>query len=200
MEYSLRKLYGGAITIQLPTTLLDASKFREVPDSQEVFVNGGTNTTNYQELNKNDSIIIDLLERAEEDIDVALKTHIQDISEANGVGANWFLAFSETVPDAKKIAIVLEEAKKWGKDSKGDVLVMVIGLIRLKEVSTDVVITANVPIGDDEKEVEGLHKLVEHRYHHADDDNLAFQRIKIAEAVVLKILETFHVDNWGLFG
>ena len=34
----LRELFGGAITIQLPNDLLDASELREVPDTQEVFV------------------------------------------------------------------------------------------------------------------------------------------------------------------
>ncbi len=34
----LRQLFGGTITIDLPDSFEDVSKFRQVPDNQEVFV------------------------------------------------------------------------------------------------------------------------------------------------------------------
>ncbi|RPD65918.1 Mog1p/PsbP-like protein [Lentinus tigrinus ALCF2SS1-6] len=33
-----KELFGGSITTTLPTTLIDASNFRQVPDTQEVFI------------------------------------------------------------------------------------------------------------------------------------------------------------------
>lgn len=49
------QLYGGAVTMQLPAGLLDASHVRPVPDTQEVFVAATAPSTV-------SSIIVDLLE------------------------------------------------------------------------------------------------------------------------------------------
>ena len=51
-QLSSRPLFGGAIKCLVPTTFVDASVFRQVPDNQEVFVDqGGDN-----------SFIVELLE------------------------------------------------------------------------------------------------------------------------------------------
>ena len=38
--FNVTPLYGGAVTTVLPAGFLDASLFRSVPDTQEVYVNG----------------------------------------------------------------------------------------------------------------------------------------------------------------
>lgn len=55
-------LFGGALSIVLPgdtdNTYLDVSTFRQVPDNQEVFVDGSRT---------DDSVIVELLECADEE-------------------------------------------------------------------------------------------------------------------------------------
>ncbi|EGG11971.1 uncharacterized protein MELLADRAFT_101812 [Melampsora larici-populina 98AG31] len=59
MESKQTDLFGGAIKVELPTTLIDISQVRQVPDSQEVFI------LNSKDLEKpNDlSIIIEVLQK-----------------------------------------------------------------------------------------------------------------------------------------
>jgi hypothetical protein len=47
-----RPLFGGAITTSFPSTFLDASTLREVPDNQEVFV----------DMDTDQSVIVELLQ------------------------------------------------------------------------------------------------------------------------------------------
>lgn len=51
-----RGLFGGGITIKVPNDFNDVSKFRQVPDNQEVFVSSTSDET----------LIIELLETPEE--------------------------------------------------------------------------------------------------------------------------------------
>lgn len=48
----LRHLFGGAITASLPENFEDASKFRQIPDNQEVFVDKDSDV----------SVIVEILE------------------------------------------------------------------------------------------------------------------------------------------
>ena len=48
-----RELFGGAITVDLPTRMVDVSDFRPVPDNQEVWTDA----------DRDESIILELLER-----------------------------------------------------------------------------------------------------------------------------------------
>ncbi|KAG5504469.1 hypothetical protein JKF63_04921 [Porcisia hertigi] len=58
-EMRAANLYGGAMRIRLPTTMVDVSGFRQVPDHQEVYNDADTGT----------SLIVELLSR---------QTHIQN--------------------------------------------------------------------------------------------------------------------------
>lgn len=50
-------LFGGAISMLIPTTFDDVSNFREVPDHQEVYLSGETNASMVIELmNYDDSV------------------------------------------------------------------------------------------------------------------------------------------------
>ena len=64
-SYTTRPLYGGAITVSLPSTLIDASDVRQVPDHQEVFLSPTTLTSLIFEINQyvnttNDTISINI--------------------------------------------------------------------------------------------------------------------------------------------
>lgn len=67
-------LFGGTIEIKLPSSLIDVSDFRQVPDHQEVFADGNTDT----------SFIFEILERPEHLPDQeALTYYWNDLVESN---------------------------------------------------------------------------------------------------------------------
>jgi hypothetical protein len=51
-SFGTRELYGGAITTEIPTTMIDASDIRQIPDHQEVFLSNTTLTSLIFEINQ----------------------------------------------------------------------------------------------------------------------------------------------------
>lgn len=143
----VKGLYGGAVETFLPEGFLDASLLREIPDTQEVYVNSRQDDEQYDDgLGKSESIVIDLLERVNEDDDSkALKEHVADISNLNGFSDFTFLK-NETIAPSRQCCIVSESVHKWGKINMEDRVILCVGLIRLNDLKTDIVITINVPV------------------------------------------------------
>ncbi|KAL3824135.1 hypothetical protein ACJIZ3_020164 [Penstemon smallii] len=146
--HSQRPLFGGAITTTLPLRFQDVSNIREVPDHQEVFVDP----------TRDESLIIELLD---------LKTEVADQSSAT-----WFLQDLANEQDAEE-TMVLEQSGIFEADglrfrntptvintavgqmniSKGrqgreaqNIVKVYLANLRLKEVGTDVLITAYEPL------------------------------------------------------
>jgi hypothetical protein len=76
LTFQSTSLFGGAISASLPTSFVNASRFRQVPDNQEVFVEP-----------RNDapvSVIFDLLERAPPASGrEAMIYHLEDVRDEN---------------------------------------------------------------------------------------------------------------------
>lgn len=75
-----RPLFGGAITCTLPTAFVDVSRFREVPDNQEVFADAATDS----------AIIVELLEQSDvaaSDARSAAGWHWHNLADDSGVTA-----------------------------------------------------------------------------------------------------------------
>lgn len=140
-------LYGGAISTVLPEGFLDASLLREVPDTQEIFVNSRETGEKFEDgLGLNESIVVDLLERVSEINDYgALKVHLEEITDLNA-GRNMSMVEHETLANGSQCCVATESIDKWGKQEKKETVVLCVGLIRLAEFSTDVVIMINVPV------------------------------------------------------
>lgn len=153
------KLYGGGLSADIPTGFIDASEFREVPDTQEVFVHQTVD----------DSIVIDLLECVEEDGDDAVNIHLKEIAELNNAEAHEYSRLyteqttlnqiDQTPPPFAIITIAIEPARKWGRSAHLDgshepdsqvlespLLVTVLAVVRLQDVCTDLLASYNVPI------------------------------------------------------
>lgn len=78
-SFASRKLFGGAITMTLPTNFDDVSAIRDVPDHQEVFV----------DRNSEMSLIVEILDMEEEISDEAAAQHFfKDLAQFNEVGCN----------------------------------------------------------------------------------------------------------------
>ncbi|AGO11049.1 AaceriAFR434Wp [[Ashbya] aceris (nom. inval.)] len=140
-------LYGGKISTVIPQGFLDASEVREVPDTQEVFVNN-RDAPGADGLGTNESVIVDLLERADEDDAAALRTHLEDIALRNSSGA-WQVVRCERA-GTQTTCVVVEPVLKWGQAARAETLVLCFGLLRLPQVATDVAISVNCPVAGEE--------------------------------------------------
>ncbi len=207
IEFERKELYGGAIVTKVPVGLIDASDLRQIPDTQEVFLNPSENTTDYTQLNKDDSIIVDLMERIDGDDTEAIREHFSEISALNDTSNSWKLVSIDDVPNKLNLKAYIgtgvEPALKWGRDeSKGldykPTLVVVLGIIRLKKVDTDVLVTQNVLISDKD-ELKDLEKL-QGAGSSESEENRAAKRISLAKTVVKEAISNLTVEDWNLFG
>lgn len=211
-------LYGGAISVQIPTDFIDASQFREIPDTQEVFVN----------TRQDDSIVFDLMERVEATNDQqALKDHLSEISEINNNGSQFTQLYNETrslvKPMIKKdsspayITVAIEPAKKWGKTTELEqkenvsdeekvldepLLVLILVLIRLQSVETDLLVTYNTPITrvvDLQKIQTTFGKLQSNQQEL--DTNTSNLPVRIREGIssLRNVIDSIEVNDWSLF-
>lgn len=147
-----RELFGGALTALVPTSFADASQFRQVPDTQEVFVDDGP---------AEESLIFDILEKISDADDSAIKTHFGEIVAING-GASEILTSGQLQGANYPTWTCLgeQETKKWGKEEETLTKVTIcVALVRLEKVSTDIVISYNVIQG--ERQQEGYERLQE---------------------------------------
>ena len=149
------ELYGGAITTVIPGGFLDASLVREVPDTQEVFVNS-RKEDEAKDFNDgllfNESVIVDLLQMVDARTDKdALDIHIKEIASLNKSSELHIVKY-EPLTDTTQSCICVEDAYKWGKLSEKETVAVCTALIRLADVETDVVLTINVPVTQDQPE------------------------------------------------
>lgn len=132
------ELYGGAISASLPLKMDDASNFREIPDTQEVFVasNGAV------------SVIFDLLEAVDAGNDVKQRVleHFAEINRLNGVDDASVSGDVIVIPsDAYgPIGVVKqsEQVMKFNKDLHD--ITIYIAVVHLERAATDLVVTLNV--------------------------------------------------------
>ncbi|QPG74795.1 hypothetical protein FOA43_002129 [Brettanomyces nanus] len=196
MHFQSKSLYGGAITVDLPEGLIDASTFRQIPDTQEVYVCHDSKV-----LSKNDAIIIDLMERVDCSDDSAIDSHLREVCKLNDADQNDSIileqdrnAHARNFPEDYCGWIVSgEQAKKWGRDETP--LVLILALIRLKNVGTDLLVSYNIPF-DEKSEIEDLKEVLSGE---SLAGNLALRRINVAKEVVIRILDTLKVQDWKLF-
>lgn len=186
-------LYGGAITTVIPQKFLDVSMIRQVPDTQEVFVNSRMDNEVVNDgLAFNESVIVDLLQRVKEDDDMkALDEHLREISDLNGA-QKWEILDCKQQGSVIN-SLVVEIAYKWGKKSLEGTVVMCIGLIRLNEYDTDVIISVIVPVST-ESELQSLSDAVIQKR-----PELLPSRIKTASELLEAMTSSFKVEDPTLF-
>ena len=218
--FNVTPLYGGAVTTELPAGFLDASLFRSVPDTQEVYVNGrrpaGDTSSGYNAddgLGFNESIIVDLLQRVEADDDrAALDIHLNEIDSLNGGGSHGYRVLKYELLEGlivendgtsgnngsattAQACITVQSANKWGDPRQRETVTSCIGLIRLSDVATDVLITINVPLTSQEEEEE---ELALGTAETGDSAHIP-KRTLAAYRLLLEMLRNFKVVDKGLF-
>ncbi|KAL1602798.1 hypothetical protein SLS60_006219 [Paraconiothyrium brasiliense] len=181
MSYKKVELYGGAITVDLPTAYGDASQIREVPDHQEL----------YLDEHGYSGVIFEILEYVEKSTDAeALQYHFADLVDGSGDETNmleqshasmarmpgkavYTLSFIQTPPPPDR------------PRKTPDFVAIHLLLLRLKEQGTDIMITINVPHYPGEYEEAGA------------GEKTALMRD--GDEIAKKVLESFDIKEWGLF-
>ncbi len=159
-----RELFGGALEISLPAQFVDISNFREVPDNQEIFADSARTDR---------SFIIELLEHQSDvkDEDIA-KYLFHDLCELNGVSTSEtespILNIKTTSDDVngalelecknsnfvdhfpgrcKQLLLGQQRVAKYRDASEvANVVNFYIGVVRLPDVGTDLMLTFNDPV------------------------------------------------------
>lgn len=180
----MTKLYGGAISCDLPEVAVDVSDFREVPDTQEVFI-----------LERPDgldrSVIIDLLEMVKANtLPEIIAIHLEDIID----GPPTFLAPLESSKteedfDAHFFLVKPSPSKQETDETK---LFMLIALLRLEKAESDCVFTFNIPLKCGDVTAEQLHAQMLEVTSGDGELGRCFQQLK-------HWVSTFKIQDWNLF-
>ncbi|ORX58398.1 Mog1p/PsbP-like protein [Piromyces finnis] len=143
-----RELFGGAITAVIPEAFRDASIIREVPDNQEVYV----------DINTDQSIIVELLEQAEEaSNDECGLYHFKQLAEDNNAENFEIIKnediISQDIPNIKiesikKLVLGKQIISKFNeKDPDAQNIVNIyLAVIRVPSIETDMLISYNCPV------------------------------------------------------
>ncbi|TID13286.1 hypothetical protein CANINC_004972 [Pichia inconspicua] len=124
-------LYGGAVSVQLPAGLLDASHVRPVPDTQEVFVAATTASSVL-------SIIVDLLECVPgTTLDEIVDAHAKELGLETGTAISTIAIALDTLSEP---LAELAGIRVFAATSSRPTIAL--GVLRLRApAKTDVVIT-----------------------------------------------------------
>ncbi|PPQ65092.1 hypothetical protein CVT24_003053 [Panaeolus cyanescens] len=140
--YIQRDLFGGAITAQTASDLVDASDLRQVPDTQEVFMYPHSTI----------SIIVEILQRVESSHnDDAIRFHFESLAHDNSAQSSHIESIS-VIPnergDQTPPAIVLHGEQDVPKfnHTQPDKVKIFMALYRVESKGIDLVVTFNVPI------------------------------------------------------
>lgn len=180
----MTKLYGGAIKCDLPEVAVDVSDFREVPDTQEVFILERPNGLDR-------SLIIDLLEMVKANsLPEIISIHLEDILEEPPKYIAPLVS-SKTSHDFDAHYFLIKPMSNKQETTEVK-LFMLLCLVRLDKVDTDVIFTFNVPLKSDEVTAELFQTYVTGANDGSSDLGHCFQQIK-------HWASTFEVQDWGLF-
>lgn len=207
LEIATRELYGGAITVQLPADVVDASDLREIPDHQEVFLSNRTLTSIIFEINEYQqpsSVISESSNNAASD-EAAASYHLKDVIDDtdhlsdSGIqtvrtrlsqpSMSKFSAYQST---ATIVSPELDRSRKstlplaWQTTpaQKEQLVGTIQLLVRMEDYDTDLCVRINVPLkefGDSQSEA-------------------AQNEVTVAMEVMKSIIESIDIKDFGLFG
>jgi hypothetical protein len=181
-----RELFGGALEVHLPSRFIDISSIRDVPDNQEIFADSKST---------DQSFIIELLSMSEDVRDENIGEYLfHDLCDVNGVTSSEAKVIqvvncsdSNTTDSFKQILIGQQQVAKHREEVK-NVVNFYMGVIRLKNVTTDLLITFNDPVQ--------IHP----------DSSSASNSIALgylsdhSRRVFQAVFDTLKVNDWSIFG
>lgn len=139
-------LFGGGLSAVIPHSATDVSDLREIPDNQEVFAHAHTDQ----------SLIVELLEYQGQVADQdAARYHFEDIAGSNKALEPGAFEVTSVVPLPKSELSLSECGSAWMltgtqcvskfNEEARNTVTLHLGLFRLPQFSTDVLITFNDP-------------------------------------------------------
>lgn len=180
-------LFGGALSAVLPQSATDISEVREIPDNQEVFAHAHTDQ----------SLIVELVEYQGQVADQdAVKYHFEDIAGSNKAFEPGAFEVTGVVPLSKSEVSLSDCSSAWMltgtqcvskfNEEARNIVTLHLGLFRLPQFATDVLITFNDPqsISPDSSSATSAET------HREPWTVLDFQRL----------MQTLTLHNPGLFG
>ncbi|KAM9848744.1 ran guanine nucleotide release factor [Aulostomus maculatus] len=139
-------LFGGALSVVIPHSAVDVSDLRQIPDNQEVFAHAHTDQ----------SLIVELVECQDQVADQdAARFHFEDIAGSNKALEPGAFEVTSVVMLPKSELSLSECSSAWmltGTQSiskfyeeSRNIVTLHLGLVRLPQFSTDVLLTFNDP-------------------------------------------------------
>ncbi|KAG0635228.1 hypothetical protein HOY80DRAFT_1057689 [Tuber brumale] len=187
------ELFGGAIRAAVPQSFRDAADFRQVPDTQEVYVS--------MEERMDISVIIDLNQRVQAPSDLeALDIHFQDVADDQGRAFAVVSRETITLPkmaDEPAYLMTGTSSSRPGDNPEYFIGILMV-LVRLQQQTTDILITVNIPFNTSEL-VQAEKYLVSPRAGTTGGGGEKSQMLKSGMAVLEGVLREFEVLDWGLF-
>lgn len=191
-SFATHELYGGAITVELPSPLIDASDIRQIPDHQEVFLSTKTLTSIIFEINQyvnqpdpaalyfHFTDVIAPPDRLEGELDAPTKLSFAQDSMKGFVA---YLVYGGIItPEVDKNApTTLPVDWQQTPQTTNQITKCYQLVVRMEKYGTDFCVRVNVP----------LKELVETADLEAED--------ALAKAIVEKIVATLNVKEFGLF-
>lgn len=176
---------------ELPDDVIDVSQFRQVPDNQEVFIIEKGDSTKQDK-----SIIIEILEVPESDIENSLKTHLSDLLEIEISDIEGALqAESRTGLEFEQVSNEISEKNylalfKYNPKS----ILVVYGLVRVDKVECDFLVSMFISL-DNQDYTDVKDKPLSYIIENQGSLNIQSD-IKAVECAV----KTMVIKNWSLFG
>lgn len=195
----LHDLWGGACRAVIPPEFIDISKFRAVPDNQEVFAHAESDR----------SIIFEVLEKESCEDDHICKHYFDDLAQANGAFSSSDIFYNQPLTAAECPLLAAAAAAgqsatayasagfqqvakfKEGEESANKVLIYIC-ILRLHSVSADLAIHMNVPVE--------LSQTSSSARWFTSVDETAQGSSGVSFDEFVQIVKSFEVVNWGLFG
>mmetsp|Transcript_19501 Transcript_19501/g.53419 ORF Transcript_19501/g.53419 Transcript_19501/m.53419 type:complete len:187 (+) Transcript_19501:47-607(+) len=176
------ELWGGAVLCELPASFHDASKLREVPDHQEVWVDEASDR----------SVIFEILERKEDVSDQdAVDFFVTDLATANDardcvIQSSRRVVMDEEMPHLPVSVACLrgvceQTVAKFNEGSANRIQVHIC-VVRLLEQATDLLITFNNPVSID-----------------AQSSSAGAEVLQGGDEFFARVLRSFEIRDWELF-
>lgn len=187
MEYKNRKLYGGAITLNIPKEFDDVSNVREIPDHQEVFVDKFSECSIIVE-------ILDPINTAGYGNNVA-EYYFNDISELNN-SLNTKIIYSEPLSvhsnDLKisKCIGIQTLDKRYPEGIHREELNLYLLVLRVVSKKADIVISFNNPSMNATRN--------QSSHPETDTNSRKLSQIEMNE-IMNEILRNFVIRDYNLF-
>ncbi|CAL1704148.1 unnamed protein product [Somion occarium] len=137
-----RDLFGGAIRMELPSNLIDASDIRQVPDTQEVFL--------YPDSGK--SFILEVLQRVEHlSHEDAAQFHFDSLAHDNSATAHIVQDITHIPNDrgddtpSHTVLSGRQQVTKFNRTIPDEIQIFM-AVYRVEHKNVDLVLTMNIPV------------------------------------------------------